>query len=287
MPLTISIINLKGGVGKTTLTTAMAEFMAFEHRLKVLVMDLDPQTNATVSLIDEYEWKKRNIKGQTVLQIFKDSLLNDNMFSPEEAVVQNVSNVGGGIAGLDLLPSSLDLIDIQDDLGKIPSKGIFCRRPITILGEAMAEKMNQYDVVLIDCPPNLGLITQNGLVLSQYYIIPVIPDVLSTYGIPQIVNRVKRLTKETGIPIEPMGVVINRYRQQSSLHRSQLRIVQLDAVKMGYKRVFDVIIPEANQVAAAMDYSLEVKNLHSKYSYDVPYKQYKQLAEEVLRYGCQ
>src|SRR6056297_2756975 len=109
MPLTISIINLKGGVGKTTLTTAMAEFIALQHQLKVLVMDLDPQTNATVSLMDEYEWKRRNIKGQTVLQIFKDSLTNQREFSPEASIVRSVSNIRGGITGLDLLPSSLDL----------------------------------------------------------------------------------------------------------------------------------------------------------------------------------
>ncbi|MEA1960740.1 MAG: ParA family protein [Bacillota bacterium] len=285
MPLTISIINLKGGVGKTTLTTAMAEFMAVQHQLKVLVMDLDPQTNATVSLMDEYEWKKRNIKGQTIMQIFKDRLAHQREFSAKESIVRSVSNIGGGIKGLDLLPSSLDLIDIQDKIGWIPSNGIFCQRPITLLGEAMAEAMNDYDVVLIDCPPNLGLITQNGLVLSQYYLIPVLPDVLSTYGIPQIVNRVKRLQKETGIPIEPMGVVINRYRQKSKLHLAQTKILQQEAEKGGYKRVFEVIIPEASRAAAAMDYTLEVNTLHDKYSYDAPYKQYKQLAEEVLQYG--
>lgn len=285
MPLTISVINLKGGVGKTTLTTAMAEFMALEHRLRVLVIDLDPQTNATVSLMDEYEWKRHNIKGQTVMQIFKDKLENTHFFSAEEAVVQSVSNIGGGIEGLDLLPSSLDLIDIQDEIGKIPSLGIFCQRPITLLGEAMAEKMNDYDVVLIDCPPNLGLITQNGLILSQYYLIPVLPDILSTYGIPQIVNRVRRLVKETGINIKPMGVVINRFRQQSPLHKSQLTILQLHAEEIGYNQVFEVIIPEGNQAAAAMDFSLSVKNLHEKYTYGFPYQQYQQLVEEVLKYG--
>ena len=76
MPVTISLINLKGGVGKTTLTVALAEFLTLEHNFKVLVIDLDPQTNATVSLMNEYEWKKQNIKGQTIVQLFRDYLEN-------------------------------------------------------------------------------------------------------------------------------------------------------------------------------------------------------------------
>lgn len=284
MPDIISLINLKGGVGKTTLTVALGEFMAVEHGLKVLIIDLDPQTNSTVSLINEHEWKKKNIKGQTVLQIFRDRLENMNIFSADEAIATNVSNVGGGISGLDLLSSSLDLIDIQDSLINISSGGILSERPLTILGEAVAEKLNDYDVVLVDCPPNLGLITQNGLILSQYYIIPVIPDVLSTYGIPQIVNRIERLKRETGISIEPLGVVINKYRQQNSLHPNQLRILRLDAEKAGYRRVFTTVIPENSKAAAAMDFSLEPATLHEKYGYDAPYKNYQQLTQEVLKY---
>lgn len=284
MPSIISIINLKGGVGKTTLTVALGEFMALEHSLKVLIIDLDPQTNATVSLMDEHEWKKRNIQGKTILQVFRDRLHNMSIFSIEESIVKNVSNVGGGIPGLDLLPSSLDLIDLQDDLMNIQSRGIISQRPLTILGEAIADSINSYDVVLIDCPPNLGLITQNGLILSQYYLIPVIPDVLSTYGIPQIVNRTNRLSKETGISLQPLGLVINKYRQQSSLHQNQLRILELGAKDTGYKRVFSTIIPEATRAASAMDFSLEVHNLHDKYGYSAPYQHYQQLVQEVLTY---
>lgn len=282
MPVTISLINLKGGVGKTTLTIALAEFMALQHGLKVLVIDLDPQTNATVSLMDEYEWKKQNIKGQTIVQLFRDYLENMQIFSAREAIVHNVSNIKGGIQGLDLLPSSLDLIDIQDELIKIPTRGIFSERPLSILGETLCEEINNYDLVLIDCPPNLGLITQNGLIMSQYYLIPVIPDVLSTYGIPQIVARIKRLEIETGIHLKPLGVVVNHFRQQSPLHPNQIRLLQVNADRIGYHRVFSTIIPETSRAASAMDYSLPVGSLHDKYGYEVPFKPYQQLTEEVL-----
>lgn len=284
MTVTISLINLKGGVGKTTLTVALAEFMALEHGLKVLVVDLDPQTNATVALMDEYEWKKKNVRGETVLQVFTDRLYERKIFSPAEAIVRNVSNIGGGIPGLDLLPSSIDLIEMQDEVGSIPGSGVFSYRPLTILGEAIAEEIGAYDIVLIDCPPNLGLITQNGLMISDYYLIPVIPDVLSTYGIPQIVNRVERLEKETGVHVDPLGLVIAKYRAQSSLHVNQIRILQAGASQNGYRRVFNNLIPESNQAAAVMDYTLEFSTLNKKYGYDNPYKSYQKLIEEVLEY---
>ncbi|MGR6837510.1 ParA family protein [Syntrophomonas erecta] len=283
MPVIISMINLKGGVGKTTLTVALAEFIALEYGLKVLVIDLDPQTNATVSLMDEYQWKKHNIHGQTVVQLFRDYLEDRRVFSAHEAIVHNVSNIGGGIAGLDLLPSSLDLIDIQDELIKIPARGIFSQRPLTILGENICEEIGSYDIVLIDCPPNLGLITQNGLILSQYYLIPVVPDILSAYGIPQIVTRIKRLEAETGIRINCLGVIINRFRQQNRLHVNQVRLLQMNARDGGYQRVLSTIIPEAARAASAVDFSLPGNNLHDKYGYDVPFKQYQQLTEEVLQ----
>lgn len=285
MATVISIINLKGGVGKTTITVAMAEFLALQHRLKVLVIDLDPQTNATMALMNEYEWKKRNVRGQTVVQLFRDRLQQYRpVFSAEEAIVHRVSNINDGIPGLDLLPSSLDLIDLQDNLAGITPSGMISARPLTILGETLAETATAYDLVLIDCPPNLGLITQNGLVFSQYFLIPVIPDILSTYGIPQIVSRVRRLVSETGVELKPLGVVINKYRQQSALHRTQSHILSMDAVRAGYDRVFDTILPESTQAAAAMDFSVVYPSLHGKYGYQVPYHQYRQLTEEVLRY---
>ncbi len=214
--------------------------------------------------------------------MFRDYLYDMRIFSPGEAIVHSVSNIGGGIENLDLLPSSLDLIDIQDELIKIPSRGIFSRRPIGILGETLCEEINCYDIVLVDCPPNLGLITQNGLMLSQYYLIPVIPDVLSTYGIPQIVTRINRLKAETGVQVEPLGLVINNYRIKNSLHPNQVRLLQLDAERTGYNRVFSTIIPQNARAANAMDYSLTVKSLREKYDNGGPYKRYQQLTEEVL-----
>ncbi|MEN6350418.1 MAG: AAA family ATPase, partial [Syntrophomonas sp.] len=223
--------------------------------------------------------------GQTIMQLFHDRLKHTNVFSAEEAIIRGVSNIGSGIAGLDLLPSSLDLVSLQDYLIQIPSNGVFSQRPLTILGETIAEAINSYDFVLIDCPPNLGLITQNGLILSQYYLIPVIPDVLSTYGIPQIIQRIKLLERETGLPIEPLGLVVNKFREQGkSLYENRLRVLQGSIDKGGYRRIFSTIIPESSRAAAVMDFTAKYKNLHNKYTYATPYQQYKSLTEEVLKY---
>lgn len=282
MPVVISLINLKGGVGKTTLTVALAEFMAVLHGLKVLVIDLDPQTNATVALIDENEWRRRNVRGQTVLSAFTDRFSKYRIFSPDEAIIKNVSNVGGGIEGLDLLPSSIDLIEFQDDFVSEPDR--FRGDLQAVLRDEMQDTLKEYDVVLIDCPPDLGFITRNGILISNYYLIPVIPDVLSTYGIPQIINRINRLKKQAGIRIKPLGLVVNKFRVQASVHRNQLRVLKANAARVGYQRVFASVISENGQVAAVMDSSLSFPSLQKKYGYNRPYEEYKQLTQEVLAY---
>ncbi|HUM81975.1 MAG TPA: AAA family ATPase, partial [Methanothrix sp.] len=155
----LSTINLKGGVGKTSITLALAEFLAAEHDKNVLVIDLDPQTNATVALMEEAAWLDKNEKGETLLQLFKDKLENTSKFDINKAIINKVSNLNGGIDNLSLLPSSLGLIDIQDNLAQIPAGQFYVTSPVDILKEAISGTISQYDFVLIDCPPNLGIIT--------------------------------------------------------------------------------------------------------------------------------
>src|SRR5580765_3034071 len=97
MAVVTSVINLKGGVGKTTLTIALAHYLAGEHGKRVLVIDLDPQTNATIALVNERRWRERDQAGQTLYQLFRDELDKTHLFSAREAILTRVSNVGGGI----------------------------------------------------------------------------------------------------------------------------------------------------------------------------------------------
>ena len=246
----LSTINLKGGVGKTTTTVAMAEFMSGVMNKRVLVIDLDPQTNATVMMIGEDRWREVNENGHTIARLFKDALTPDNRrFDFDSTLLKGVSNVREART-IDLLPSSLDLIDVQDRLASIPSGRFYAINPIDLLSRAVKPHLDDYDIVIIDCPPNLGIITLNGLRISNKFVIPTIPDVLSTYGIPQILSRVEQFSRELAEEIEPLGIVITKYQANSTLHSNTLS--QLRA--KGRPPVFNTIIPQANQFADAAEH---------------------------------
>ncbi len=275
----IATINLKGGVGKSTTTVALAEFLSAEYGHKVLVIDLDPQTNATVMLIGEDRWKELNDQGHTLAQLFKDSLLEDPTkatFDLEAALQKNVSNCDA-VKTVDLLPSSIDLIDVQDRLATMPPGKFFANNPVDVLRRAIRPVIDEYDYVLIDCPPNLGIITLNGLRMSNAYIIPTIPDVLSTYGIPQILSRVAAFGKSVSEKIEPLGVVVSKYREQSTVHQNGVR--RLRAEKSPH--VFQTVIPENNQIAASAEFN-PVATLRQKYGYQGQYNAYAALARELV-----
>lgn len=279
----VSMINLKGGVGKTTLTVALAEFLAHEHNKKILVIDLDPQTNATVALMDEKMWKEKDVQGETIFQLFNDKINKTSIFQVDKAIVHNVSNITGGINNLDLLPSSISLTQIQDDLATIEAGKFHIISPVTILKNALGNKLDEYDVVLIDCPPNLGIITLNGLIISDYFLIPCIPDILSTYGIPQILNLIESFSKESNHSISPLGIVFSMYRQQHDLHASTVKRFKKDYESGISPRVFNTKIPLASKISGAMDFKSTANTIKQKYGYDELYENFEKLANEFLR----
>ena len=224
----ISVINFKGGVGKTTTTVALAETFSAETGKTVLVIDLDPQTNSTLMLIGEDRWFDLNAKGHTLATLFKDALDPDNKrFDLGAALQKRVSDVDAART-VDLLPSSLDLIDVQDRLAGVPSGKYYAVNPVDLLLRAVKSVLDNYDLILIDCPPNLGIITLNGLRISDGYIIPTIPDHLSTYGIPQILTRVKEFGRAIDEAIEPLGIVVTKYQANSTVHNNTLRQLKRD-----------------------------------------------------------
>ena len=276
----ISFINLKGGVGKTTSAVAISEFLAVEHRQNVLLIDLDPQTNATTSLISEQRWLQADMSGQTIKQLFDDYLVQGNpKFDIGSAIIRRVSNLGGGIVRLSLLPSSLGLIEIQDQLAMIPGLNRYAVNPVEILQNAMAPVLGRYDWVIIDCPPSLGLITLNGINISDGYIIPVVPDILSTYGVTQIINRIRRFSSDRGRDIPPLGIIVSKYRVQSLLHQTKVRELRRNK---DYPKVFETIVREAARIAGSMDFETYVDTLRQKYGYGDTYGTFAELTEEFI-----
>jgi len=277
----ISLINLKGGVAKTTTTVAVAETLASQHGKRVLVADLDPQTNATVMLIGENRWKDLNSEGHTLATLFKDALdPQHKAFDLKKTLQRRVSDVQGAET-VDLLPSSLDLIDVQDRLAGAPMGQFYSITPTDLLRLAIKSILDDYDYVLMDCPPNLGIITLNGLRISEGFIIPTVPDVLSTYGIPQILRRVANFSHEIAETIEPIGIMITKYQANSTIHMNVSANLRKDR---NMPPVFETVVHQANQIAAAAEYNHGARRtLKQKYGYGDLAERYMALTEEFIK----
>jgi chromosome partitioning protein len=226
-----------------------------------------------------------NDNSHTLARLFQDAFDPDNrVFDLKKALQTSVSDVQG--TQIDLLPSSLDLIDVQDRLASIPAGRFYTQNPTEILERAVRPILEEYDLVLVDCPPNLGIITLNGLRISDAYIIPTIPDILSTYGVPQIVKRVAAFAGELGKPIEPLGIVISKYRAQNPLHRN----IAAELQNGGGRRLgtsvpaFSAVVPENTQISLSAEFAPSGRRtLRQKYGYQGQADIYRSLADELLK----
>ncbi|WP_425146441.1 ParA family protein [Deinococcus sp.] len=306
MTTVISFINLKGGVAKTTTLVQLAETLAFIRGKRVLVIDLDPQTNATLALIGEERWEACDEAGQTLAQLFLDRIHGTQVFDAQRAILHGVSNLnlihipqdvelGPEVTypRIDLLPSSIRLIEAQDRMGDISTRSYHTVSPMDVVRQTLGPLFGRYDFVLIDCPPNLGYITQNGLEVSDYYLIPTIPDRLSTHGIPQIVKTISSLKRIRHLKLRCLGVLITKFQVASGIHKrglEQLPALLTRAFEGSGEQVaplFHVRMPQANATAEAMDYGGSPRNFRDKYGrsrsgtlpmYELPIL----LADEVL-----
>lgn len=261
----ISFINLKGGVGKTTLLVATAEILAKEYNKKVLVIDLDPQTNATVMLVGQDKWKDANRNNRTLHQLFLDEVEGTEAFNIDKSIMKNVSNINNGIENLDLLPSSIDLIDIYDEVSGLNVKN----RVVKILKKKIASLENIYDYILVDCPPNLGAITMSGIYLSNYYIVPVIPDTLSTYGLRQVIKKIDMKAREIkrfdeAYDIKPLGIIVNRYRDNKP-YNTIAETLRVKSSNEEIPKLFETRIGVKSQFSNISDIEKDKSTIRQKY----------------------
>ena len=198
----VSVINYKGGVGKTTVTANVAGELAYRGK-KVLMIDLDPQASLTFSFITPDFWKDNLFHDKTIKNWFKPSTKNkdlkftDLIFKPQN--VQSYINNGK----LDLISSHLNLINVDLDLATqlggatlSASKQIFLRVHRRLINGLMELDKDLYDIVLIDCPPNFNIVTKNALLASDFILIPAKADYLSTMGIDYLSKSVSSLVKD-------------------------------------------------------------------------------------------
>lgn len=262
----VSMINLKGGVGKTTTTIQLAECLVSEFNKKVLIIDLDPQTNATIALIGDEKWEEIDEQGKTVFHLFNDLIEKRSDFQINEAIQKNVSDLK--LSNLHLLASSIRFIDIQDRISEISDKTEHTITPMEVLKKEIEGIKDNYDYIIIDCPPNLGFITKNGIEISDYFLIPTIPDKLSTYGIPQIIEKIHDLKKIRKLKIQCLGLIITKFNSRTATHFNGIVNLpsnfekvfkEIKSCEFNQSSVFETRIPFANATADAVEFRTERK----------------------------
>ena len=222
MPRIIAIANRKGGVGKTTTTVNGATAMAATGK-KVLVIDLDPQGNATTSM-------GINKKGRMASSY--EVLLGERTLS--EAVVWTE------IPNFSIVPSSADLAGAEVELVDMPNREF-------ALKQAIVQSAVNYDYVLIDCPPSLSLVTINALVAANAVIVPLQCEFLALEGITDLIRNINIIKKKFNPGLELQGVVLTMYDKRNNLSQ----MVEDDVRNFFGKKVYQTVIPRNVRISEA------------------------------------
>ena len=252
----ISLVNQKGGVGKTTTSINLSASLAIEGK-SVLLVDLDPQGNATTGV----GFNKGDIE-KSVYEVF------NGIATIEDVVLKT------RFKGLDLLPSSLQLagidIELLDKGRENPSfqKSMQFKNAIELI-------RNNYDYIIVDCPPSLGLITTNALTASDSVIIPVQCEFFALEGITQLLNAIMLTKKKLNPNLKLEGVLLTMFDS-----RANLSIEVIEEIRSYFKdKVYTTLIPRLIRLAEAPSHGKPI------IAYDPKSKgslAYLNLAKEVI-----
>ncbi|GAA0890543.1 sporulation initiation inhibitor protein Soj [Fulvivirga kasyanovii] len=240
----ISIVNQKGGTGKTTTTLSLGGALAYYGK-KVLLIDMDPQASLSFCLgINELDCGTENL-------FYHEARLDDAIVETE---------------GLHVIPTSIRLADAEIDMLKMNNRE-------RILKNHLEE--SNYDFVLIDCPPSLSTLTVNALVAADLVLIPVLPEILSVRGVELILNTIEEIRKELNTNLKVAGilpVMVDR--------RKKLDKIIIDKIKTEYDiKIFQSCIHTSVQLAEAPMHSKSIitQKPNSKSTAD-----YLNLAKELM-----
>lgn len=238
----VSVINYKGGVGKTSLTTNLAGQLAWTGK-KVLVIDLDAQASLTFSLIAPDVWSKDFAEKRTIKSWF-DAFDTGSPIDLSTLVYKpaRITSLLGGRGSLALICSHLGLINVDLELAtKLGGSTLAqAKRNFIAIHQRLAEGLrtlkNEYDIILIDCPPNFNIVTKTAIIASDFILVPARPDYLSTLGIDYLIRSVSGLVKDYNDfanldqgahadPIDPkiMGVVFTMIQEYAQAPISSQR----------------------------------------------------------------
>jgi len=220
----------------------IAANLAKDHNKRVLLIDFDPQTNASFSLMPEKVWEKWQEDHGTMADVLEvvSKRKHAEHFKFKDCIIHNVLPE---ISGLDLVPSHLKLTFLDLALAARPGRE-------RIFGRKLEKVLADYDIVICDCAPNLMIGTQNALYASDWYFIPMQPDYLSSVGIDLLEDRLSYLRKELEFKIRCLGVVFSRVRRHLSYHQENMERLKNDkALKKHH--FFETVIPENIKLAEA------------------------------------
>lgn len=253
MARVIAICNQKGGVGKTTTSTNLAAYLAAMGKY-VLLVDLDSQANATVGLGVSLKEEEGHIY---------HALINDQ--NPAGLLKKT------GIFGFDVLPAGQSLAGATVELVSMDERESRLKKVLNGL-------RSNYDFILVDCPPSLGLLTVNGLAASEKVIIPVQCEYFALEGLGQLLKTVELVRQGLNPDLQVLGVLLTMYDK-----RNQLANQVVNEVHRNFPgRVFDAVIPRMVSLAEAPSFGKTILQFdpNSKAA-----RAYRQLAEEVIKYS--
>lgn len=229
MGKTIAVTNQKGGVGKTTTAVNVAAGIA-KLGYKVLLIDTDPQGNATSGVgVD-----KRSVKYSAY------SIIVDDIKAEEAALHTEFEN-------LDVIPSSIELAAAELELADMEHRE-------AKLKNALAAVKSEYDYILIDCPPSLGLITTNALCAADTILVPIQPEYYALEGLSQLIATVRLVKRKYNPYLEIEGVLLTMYDGRLNLTQQVVQEVK----KFFPKKVFSSVIPRGVRLSEAPSFGMPV-----------------------------